>query len=713
MILDKILIDSISFQKHKRIYQLKIHKELQEEIKIKSRYGTILFNYKNKILSVSFEEFINWEDIPIDFITIDLKIPDLKNFKTILHQGYNNWTQTYEVPIEEEQKNISKFIKWLLAPFGEYTIIKYIHKFSKHLLRSHFYTYLRDSNNQILMFCSLNEKISYTIFQLDYNNSILRVIKDFQNFTGFSKIQLFSLYINYGEYYQIFDKVSDLLEQQKEKLITGYTSWYYHNNNISFQELVRRIEFYGKNKIPIDVFQIDDGYQKRVGDWLHLKADFDGRMKDIAQRIKSYNIKPGIWIAPFICEKKSYLFQYHNEWLMRDRDENLVIAGFNPLWSGKFYALNIYHPDFQEYLKYVLNIFIKEWRFEFLKLDFLYAASIYPIKRHTRAMQMQYALDLIHNAVNWKKDNIKLLGCGIPFSHAFGNVNYTRIGSDVEEKWENYLKNFNFLERVSTFNSLNSTIYRHAFNTKNFLNDPDVFYLRDNFKALKKKDLLKKINLTEEEKLTLLFNNQIFGGVSFTSDPIESYDTEKLRLYKKLFPFLKKNYTKFIPINELAFEIHFQIKKSNFYLNATNIKNKEGSFFYIFFTNLSEKEVNFLLEENQLYFVSFPFQKIYGEFIFQRKNILLKPHHSLLLYKPELKSTALLGSDGHIFPLSEIQNFVIKRGEFKIELEEYSYDSSCVYIYVPQKEIEKYKNKYQILEWNSIHYIKETFKKNQ
>ncbi len=296
----------------------------------------------------------------------------------------------------------------------------------------------------------------------------------------------------------------------------------------------------------------------------------------------------------------------------------------------------------------------------------------------------------------------KLLGCGIPFSHTFGNINYTRVGSDVEEKWENYLKNFNFLERVSTFNSLNSTIYRHFFNGKNFLNDPDVFILRDKFRSLKAKDLLKKIELDENEKLTLLYVNFIMGGLVFTSDPIENYDKETFSLYRKVFPFLKKEFKKFVPINEHAFEIHFSIKKNKFFKDIKNEKDIELE--YVFFTNLSNTKVNIQLEKNQNYFVAFPFQNQYGIFLNNKESVVLNPHHSLLLYKIQFTPLPILGSTGHIIPLSEIKYFSKKKQGIQIELEDNAFEYSKVYIYISKKEKEKYLEKYSIQEENDFYY---------
>ncbi len=700
---ENLLMNNLVLQKKTKISYIPINKQLDEELILRSEYGILFIKFYNNILSLNFENFINKSDIPIDFIILEIKIKNLNEFQTFLHQGYNNWTQTHEVSIQTKMMNVNPIIKWLLSPFGEYTIIKYIKNFNKKYLRSHFYTYLRNNDNQILLFCSLNEKESYTIFQLDIKNSVLRIIKDYQNYISFKNNHFIKLYINYGDFYKIFSEVSKLLDSQKENFVTGYTTWYYHYNNLNYDELIKRIEFFGNNKIPIDYFQIDDGYQLRVGDWLNLKPDFRDRMKDLVKRIKKYNIKPGIWIAPFICETKSYLYQYHQEWLLRDNDNKPVIAGFNPLWSGRFYSLNIYHPDFQEYIKHVLRTIVEDWGFELLKLDFLYASCIFPVKRRTRAIQMQDALNLIHEAVKWKKSSVKLLGCGIPFSHAFGNVNFTRVGSDVEEKWENYLKNFNFLERVSTFSSLNSTIYRHFFNGKNFVNDPDVFYLREKFRSFKAKDLLKKIELSQQEKLTLLYVNQIFGGLVFTSDPIEEYDKETFELYKKTFPFLRKDYKKFRPINDHAFEVHFSITKSNFFKNFKK-KDIDLELEYIFYTNLSKENIEIQLNPNEIYFVAFPFQNQYGMFL-KGKQVKLLPHHSLLLLKIDTKQMIPIGSIGHIIPLSELKHIIKKRNDFTFVQEEGSFDTNIIYINIPAKEISKYKDQYSINQFQDVVYI--------
>ena len=74
-------------------------------------------------------------------------------------------------------------------------------------------------------------------------------------------------------------------------------------------------------------------------------------------------------------------------------------------------------------------------------------------------------------------------------------------------------------ERISTKITLQNTIYRSIFNRHMFLNDPDVFLLRDD-----------NIELTNEQKYAILTIDALFGSVLMTSDNIGAYDDKKKKL---------------------------------------------------------------------------------------------------------------------------------------------------------------------------------------
>lgn len=87
-------------------------------------------------------------------------------------------------------------------------------------------------------------------------------------------------------------------------------------------------------------------------------------------------------------------------------------------------------------------------------------------------------------------------------------------------------------EDVSTPNAIYNTVFRRHLDGRAFLNDPDVFLLRDNnmFMSYKKRKLIARIN-------------HIFGNLLFTSDNVEKYNDDKIKTFLAA---VDKNKEKFI-----------------------------------------------------------------------------------------------------------------------------------------------------------------------
>ena len=207
---------------------------------------------------------------------------------------------------------------------------------------------------------------------------------------------------------------------------------------------------------------------------------------------------------------------------MRTPRGKLQTAGWNPNWTGVFYALDIYNEEFREYLRNVYDTTINEWGYGFLKLDFLYAAGLQPRRGKTRCMVMADAMDFLLEIT----EGAKILACGAPIAPAMGKCHYCRIGGDISHGWEdNLLKMLNYRERVSTAASLGNTISRYILNGRAFLNDPDVFILRET----------KEIKLSAEEKDILFKTNISKSGLVFFSDDISLYDDDMVKMVKEAF----------------------------------------------------------------------------------------------------------------------------------------------------------------------------------
>lgn len=298
------------------------------------------------------------------------------------------------------------------------------------------------------------------------------------------------------------------------KPVFGYTSWYRHYQNINEELLLKDLEGIKDQKCKSDVFQIDDGWQTAVGDWLSTDhSKFPQGMKAAADQISSAGITPGLWLAPFVCEEHSDIYQSHQDWLVKDENGFFVKGGSN--WSG-FYALDIYNDNVRDYLREVICTVTNTWGYGLLKLDFLYAVCIQPRYNKTRGQIMADAMVFLRECAG----DALILACGVPLASAFGRVEYCRIGCDVSLDWDDkkYM-HFMHRERISTKNTILDTIFRRQLNGRAFLNDPDVFLLRSD-----------NTTMTGAQRQCLAEINSLAGSVLFTSDNMAEYGEEQKKL---------------------------------------------------------------------------------------------------------------------------------------------------------------------------------------
>src|SRR6185437_11076234 len=159
---------------------------------------------------------------------------------------------------------------------------------------------------------------------------------------------------------------------------------------------------------PLDVVQIDDGYQTTVGDWTSLNERFPDGMAHLAERIRSAGYRPGLWLAPFTVAANSRLAQEHPDWLVHDESGKPVFGGKN--WGSELYGLDTSHPGAQEWLRDLFSLITRDWGFDYLKLDFLASGAVRGLRydrRATRASALRKGLALIRETVG---DDAFILG---------------------------------------------------------------------------------------------------------------------------------------------------------------------------------------------------------------------------------------------------------------------------------------------------------------
>ena len=194
------------------------------------------------------------------------------------------------------------------------------------------------------------------------------------------------------------------------KTLSGWCSWYYYFTKPSQAAIEENLAALQKSQesVPLDVVQIDDGYQTAVGDWTSLNERFPDGMAHLAERIRTAGYRPGLWLAPFTVAANSQLAHEHSDWLVRAPSGKPVFAGKN--WGSELYGLDTSHPGAQEWLRALFSIVTREWGFDYLKLDFLASGAVRGRRydpRVTRARALRDGLALIRETVG---DDAFILG---------------------------------------------------------------------------------------------------------------------------------------------------------------------------------------------------------------------------------------------------------------------------------------------------------------
>jgi alpha-galactosidase len=326
-------------------------------------------------------------------------------------------------------------------------------------------------------------------------------------------------FVGVGVESEIFDQYASLL---KERFGGGsiqnpqriWCSWYSLYTEIYQEQLLKILNDLGES--PFDVFQIDDGWQKNIGDW-EPNAKFPGGMDAMADRIKATRRTAGLWLAPLLVVPSSKLFHQHRDWLLHDTKGRLVSAGFN--WSEPLYALDTTHPQALEWLKALMDK-VRRWGYDYVKLDFLYAGAL-PGIRHVdmpREAAYRQGLKVMRDALG----DAYLLTCGAPILPSLGLCDGMRVGPDVAGYWIN-LRDRDLLRNFAipgAQNALRTTLNRLWLKPL-VQTDPDVVYFgsRGN-------------NLTVEQKSLLQDLAQVAGFKATSEVPAWLSPAERNEMYK-------------------------------------------------------------------------------------------------------------------------------------------------------------------------------------
>ncbi|MDI1461293.1 alpha-galactosidase [Catellatospora sp. KI3] len=277
-----------------------------------------------------------------------------------------------------------------------------------------------------------------------------------------------------------------------------WCSWYAYYETITEQQLAKDVD--SLRGLPFDVVQVDDGWERLVGDW-EPNHKFPSGMKALAERITDAGMTAGLWLAPFIALPDSQLARQRPELLLRDARGELVIAGHN--WGTGYHALDLSTPAAHEYLAELTHRVVHEWGFKYLKLDFVNAGAA-PGARAGGDEREQCYRDALAVVRRTAGDDVYLLGSGAMLLPSLGILDGLRSGPDVAPMWQNYASDdpSDAMARNAVVNTLHRLWQQPLAEV-----DPDVIYFRS------------RLNLLTEQQLAWLRDLADISRFRAVSDP--------------------------------------------------------------------------------------------------------------------------------------------------------------------------------------------------
>jgi alpha-galactosidase len=201
----------------------------------------------------------------------------------------------------------------------------------------------------------------------------------------------------------------------------GWCSWSCYFGGVTETGVLENVRAAEQRGFPIEIVQVDDGYEAGIGDWLADTPRF-GSLRRTAERIRGAGLIPGVWTAPFLVGEGSEVAKRHPEWLVGGAD-----AGWN--WNQRLRVLDVSNPAAAAHLRSTYET-LAAWGFGYHKLDFLYAGALAG-RRHAGLSALEAYREGLRLIREGAGPEAILLGCGAPLLPSIGLVDAMRIGPDV------------------------------------------------------------------------------------------------------------------------------------------------------------------------------------------------------------------------------------------------------------------------------------------
>ncbi|MEI6512200.1 MAG: glycoside hydrolase family 36 protein [bacterium] len=300
---------------------------------------------------------------------------------------------------------------------------------------------------------------------------------------------------------------------RSEAVPTGWCSWYCFGPEVTSEQVIDNCDFISSQLPALKYVQIDDGYQPAMGDWLETGPAFGGGVQTVLKHIREHGCEPAIWVAPFIAEESSCVFQNHPDWFFKDsngkplRSDLVTYGGWR---RGPWYSLDGSHPEVQKHLESTFRTMREIWGCTYFKLDAQVWGALHCGKffdpKSTRVQAYRQGMEAILRGTG---DSF-ILGCNHPLWPSFGLYHGARTSNDIYRDWY-------WVSHVAK-----ETFHRNWQNGQFWWNDPDCFLLTG--------------DLPDNEFQFHLTATYASGGMLLSGDDLTKLTPKQLGTLRKLIP---------------------------------------------------------------------------------------------------------------------------------------------------------------------------------
>lgn len=333
------------------------------------------------------------------------------------------------------------------------------------------------------------------------------------------------IFFGYGPWEELSTLVFTHLAQTHgnrthKKVPVGWCSWYDLAMNITQESILSTIE--GAKKLlpilPLDVIQMDDGYQRERGDWECITDEnkFPDGFEIMLNKIKETGAMAGIWLAPTNIKGNTKMFEEYYDCMWNNQDGKLRER--DPKWKE-----NIHKPDITNpiAMKAVANILRKkrELGYNYFKIDFNQFEVDGTVSYDGTKTKLQTYRELYKNYREAIGEDAYLCACSGMTRGVFGFADSCRTGTDSCDVWmrEHYFS-------CDIANSIWDTHNIQMANGIIFAVDPDVTYVNTR-------------EITKEELRVWSSFVGLLGGTQMVSDALDKDITQQnIRMFEILAP---------------------------------------------------------------------------------------------------------------------------------------------------------------------------------